>query len=244
MKSSFTNYYQDQIAQRTTLCELKELLTELARDLNFDYFIFVLRWPVSFADSEIITIDGYPEGWVEHYFKNEYYKSDPVISWCLKNILPIHWRSLNVTEESLGAKMMEDAERFGLKDGCTVPVHGPLGQLGMLSMAVSNDLELAKTTIINAAIPLQVLSPHIQNRVTQLQEQQIEKSPSITDRERECLIWAANGKSSNEISQLLSISEATVNFHLNNVMKKLKVYNRQHAISKASLKRLVRLNPF
>lgn len=54
----------------------------------------------------------------------------------------------------------------------------------------------------------------------------------LTKRERECLNWAAEGKTSWEISQILKISERTANFHLGNCIEKTNSINRQQAISK------------
>ena len=55
----------------------------------------------------------------------------------------------------------------------------------------------------------------------------------LTEREKECLLWAAEGKTSWETAQILQISERTVIFHLQNAARKLKVVNRQHAIARA-----------
>jgi DNA-binding CsgD family transcriptional regulator len=54
----------------------------------------------------------------------------------------------------------------------------------------------------------------------------------LTCREQACLNWAAKGKTSWEISQILEISERTVNFHLSNCIRKTNSCNRQQAISK------------
>jgi LuxR family transcriptional activator of bioluminescence operon len=55
----------------------------------------------------------------------------------------------------------------------------------------------------------------------------------LTDREKECLLWAAEGKTSWEASQILGISERTVIFHLQNASDKLGVNNRQQAVARA-----------
>lgn len=54
----------------------------------------------------------------------------------------------------------------------------------------------------------------------------------LTSREKACLSWAAKGKTSWEISQILSISERTVNFHLGNCISKTDSNNRQQAITR------------
>ncbi len=57
----------------------------------------------------------------------------------------------------------------------------------------------------------------------------------ITRREKECIRWASIGKTSWEISQILSISQRTVDFHLTNCIRKTNSTNRQHAIVKCIL---------
>ncbi|MCF2858453.1 helix-turn-helix transcriptional regulator [Pseudoalteromonas sp. SMS1] len=55
---------------------------------------------------------------------------------------------------------------------------------------------------------------------------------AITKRERDCLLWACEGKTSWEISQILGVSERTVNFHLANCIEKTNSANRLQAIAK------------
>jgi DNA-binding CsgD family transcriptional regulator len=55
----------------------------------------------------------------------------------------------------------------------------------------------------------------------------------LTPREREVLLWAARGKSNWDISQILSVSESAVNFHITNAMRKLDATGRVMAVLKA-----------
>jgi DNA-binding CsgD family transcriptional regulator len=55
----------------------------------------------------------------------------------------------------------------------------------------------------------------------------------LTDREKECLYWAAEGKTSWETAKILQISKRTVVFHLQNASRKLNAANRQNAIARA-----------
>lgn len=52
----------------------------------------------------------------------------------------------------------------------------------------------------------------------------------LTRRETEVLKWISNGKTTWEISVILLVSEATIAFHVKNLMRKLGVHNRQQAI--------------
>jgi DNA-binding CsgD family transcriptional regulator len=59
------------------------------------------------------------------------------------------------------------------------------------------------------------------------------KKIHLTEREKECLLWAAEGKTGWEIATIVNISERTVTFHLQNAAQKMGVVNRQQAISRA-----------
>jgi DNA-binding NarL/FixJ family response regulator len=66
-------------------------------------------------------------------------------------------------------------------------------------------------------------------------------SVSLTDREREALTWVARGKSSTDIAVLMDVSERTVNFHINNVIRKLGVATRVQAAIQCALLGLISL---
>jgi PAS domain S-box-containing protein len=70
-----------------------------------------------------------------------------------------------------------------------------------------------------------------------------EKSPSalfdLSQREKEILNWVMQGKSSWDISTIINISESTVKFHINNLMKKLGAVNRAHAVAIAMREDLI-----
>ncbi|SCB51598.1 DNA-binding transcriptional regulator, CsgD family [Bradyrhizobium yuanmingense] len=48
----------------------------------------------------------------------------------------------------------------------------------------------------------------------------------LSERERQCLRWVEEGKSSWEIGVILNVSLNTVNFHLKNAMRKLETSTR------------------
>jgi DNA-binding response OmpR family regulator len=58
-------------------------------------------------------------------------------------------------------------------------------------------------------------------------------------REAEALTWAARGKSSSEIAEILAISKRTVDFHIANARAKLGVATRTQAVIKATTAKLI-----
>jgi NarL family two-component system response regulator LiaR len=65
----------------------------------------------------------------------------------------------------------------------------------------------------------------------------------LTGREKEVLTLLVNGKSNREISSKLSISSATVKYHLGNIYSKLGVKNRIEAVTAAMEHHLVLKQP-
>jgi DNA-binding NarL/FixJ family response regulator len=61
----------------------------------------------------------------------------------------------------------------------------------------------------------------------------------LAQREVETLTWAARGKTSAEIAQILGLSKRTVDFHLDNARSKLGVANRTQAVAKAAAGQLI-----
>jgi DNA-binding NarL/FixJ family response regulator len=61
----------------------------------------------------------------------------------------------------------------------------------------------------------------------------------LTDRETEALTWAARGKTSAEIGQILGLTKRTIDFHIDNARVKLAVATRTQAVLKATNSRLI-----
>jgi DNA-binding response OmpR family regulator/DNA-binding CsgD family transcriptional regulator len=66
-----------------------------------------------------------------------------------------------------------------------------------------------------------------------IEEQVLQKSLAISERESEVLLWVSRGKSNREIGQILTISPRTVDKHLEQIFSKLGVANRASAAARA-----------
>jgi DNA-binding CsgD family transcriptional regulator len=231
-------------AAASTIEELTNLCREGSQRLGFHSFIYALRVPTHFAEARLIMLDGYPDGWVKRYFEQAYFDADPVMAYCSNHIIPIQWSDLPIVQGSREELVMKEAADFGLRAGITVPVHSPNGELGILSLALDADPEQART-ITETALPyVQLLAAHLHEAVRRVTGLVNTAAPDLSPREIECLRWAADGKTSGEIAQILGLSESTINFHVNNSVLKLDVINRQHAIGKAALQGLIQPKPF
>jgi DNA-binding response OmpR family regulator len=65
------------------------------------------------------------------------------------------------------------------------------------------------------------------------------KRVELNEREVETLTWAARGKTSAEIAQILGLTKRTVDFHIDNARAKLGASTRTEAVIKAATGRLI-----
>ena len=65
------------------------------------------------------------------------------------------------------------------------------------------------------------------------------KVAALNDREVEVLTWAARGKTSVEIAQILGLTKRTIDFHIDNARAKLGAATRTAAVIKATTGRLI-----
>lgn len=201
--------------------------------------------PTQFAESRVIMLKGFPDAWLDHYWESGYAASDPAVIHCARHVVPVEWHALAYRPQSMQSQVMNEAADFGLRSGISMPIHSPHGELGILSFSLNRN-DAGAREITRQALPfVQTLAGHVHEALRRVLITTASEPPqALTPREAECLRWAADGKTSWEIGQLLKMSERTVNFHLNNAMIKLDVCNRQHAIARAILRGLINPHPF
>lgn len=78
---------------------------------------------------------------------------------------------------------------------------------------------------------LTYLGPHLGQAVKRIIPGKQKPPAHLTPREREVLSWTASGKTAWEISQILNISNRTVEFHMGNILNKFDAVNSQQAVA-------------
>ncbi|XXY50939.1 LuxR family transcriptional regulator [Sorangium sp. So ce269] len=222
-----------------SLLGVTELLRLHASELGFEWFVYALELQEGGPSSRLALANGYPEAWIEHYFREGLLGQDPVMTYCREHIVPTEWSSLGPA--ALESRVMREAADFGLSEGLSAPLHGPRGDLGVLSFATGAELRSARKRTRRALPYVHLLAGYVHEALLRvLVTEGARMSRPLSPRERECLLWVAEGKTSWEIGVILATSERTVNFHLQNACAKLGVSNRQHAVAKAMLLGLLR----
>jgi DNA-binding CsgD family transcriptional regulator len=230
----------DAMERAKTSEELRTEMAKFAGEMGFANFVYALTINAPSLKAQQYIINGFPPQWVERYLARGYFKVDPVVQHAEKSTLPMIW-SDHMFIDGKSAEFWEDARRFGLKAGLTFAVHEQPGVTGIFSLAGDTVPDLqgeALAALIGRAQMFASLLHHAVERIA-LPKLIPEHSTALTARERECLKWAADGKTAWEIGQILSITERTAVFHVNNVIKKLGAANKTQAIVRAVTLKLV-----
>lgn len=222
----------DKVQNKYCEKEFFAYLLDAAKELGFEYCAYGLRTPLPLTNPKTVLLNNYQSEWQRRYADAAYVNSDPSVQYCRKVSSPLIWSD----HVFLAApELWDEARSFGLRYGWAQSSFDGNGMGGMLTLARSSeplsgaellDNEIKMRWIVNIAH--QALSRAL------MPGQHIEAN-LLTVRETEILKWTADGKTSSEISELLLISENTVNFHVKNIVLKLKVANKTAAVVKAAV---------
>ena len=226
----------------TDVPELREILQDFAASSGFKFYTYITgrvvggRRLTSFDPRERpFRLTNLPDDWTAEYSKNKYYDHDPTLLFALGNLMPESWSSVirrfDMTAKQ--RKIMSDGREAGLCDGVIIPVHGRGGEFAVVSLSHSeNDAQARQNVELDETV-LHMFALRFHNTVRSRQDPGTGELPaSLTSREIDVMFWTAEGKSSWDISQILAISESTVNFHINSAKRKLGVYSKPHAVAK------------
>ncbi|WP_372612048.1 autoinducer binding domain-containing protein [Aquicoccus sp.] len=205
-------------------------LDDLCQTLEFDHASYATLNPVS---GTVQGFANYRSDWVDHYTRKALHRIDPTLHFGRKSIAPVDWGRLERTAHF--HSVFDDAPQFGMSDqGLTVPVRGPYGDFGLLSVTrdcPKHEWQSLKKKVMGN---LQVAAVHMHDNVMQsdLGIATLHR-PALSTREREILQWVAEGKSQQDIGDILSISHRTVEVHLRSGRSKLGALTTAQAVGRA-----------
>lgn len=213
------------------------ILLALRERLGVDHVAYLgvnLPGPMPTERKDAFIVTSYSDKWVARYVCQNYVRIDPVIQSGLRGIVPIDWADLPARSEKKVRQFFGEAGEHGVgAEGLSIPIRGVHGETAMFSVNTSmrrNDWLSFRKKIIR---DLQIVAYHFHTRVLDLNGAETSRDISLSERERECLKWAAAGKSAWETGEILGIREGTVNFFLEQCRVKLDSTNKVQAVAKA-----------
>ncbi len=196
------------------------------------------------ADGELINKDVF--GWVaegERWWEDTRlalssplprvcrYESEPV--WCNADGIHSHWPNDYLDEIDVRDYFEGQS---GSKSVLLIPVHLPFGQIAAVSFSPVNRelVDLSEPYRLYSDFLGIVTRRFVTGYVLAMREKhRMPANCILSKREAECLHWAAIGKTDKEISMILSLSHATIRYHVNRAGTKLNSVNRGQTIFKA-----------
>lgn len=210
---------------------LFDTLSGVAKQLGFDYCSYDMRLPWPLAEPKVINLNNYPTTWQQRYVQESYQNVDPTVAHGRQSTLPMIWSDKKVASNRA---FWEDAHAHGLHTGWAQSCHDATGISGLLNLSRSDEsMSLAELREISMKLSWLVNAAHEGLSLLLIQEHMPEAAAQLTAREIDVLRWTADGKTSGEISEIMYISDRTVNFHISNALKKLNATNKTAAAVKA-----------
>jgi DNA-binding HTH domain-containing proteins len=209
--------------------------------MGFDHYLLCVCEAMSFSTPKVLRITNYPPAWLNVYDERGLMKLDPIRKYCATHIVPVLWTDLDSTDNQLSdeeREVMTLAANHGLSTGLSVPASAPSGQTAYFSLA-SSKIDFSDQNLQTVLFASHTFMQYLLEAYLRIDVEENPKVAQLTDRELECVFWACEGKTAWEMSQIVGITERTINFHLTSVIKKLGASNRQHAVAKAVLYGLV-----
>lgn len=174
----------------------------------------------------------YSDDWVDHYKAQRFVDVDPTVQIGLRRMLPIDWGEFDRGDDKV-RRLFGEATEFGLgRHGISLPVHGQHGDKALVSITSDASDRDWRHLRLHYMRDFQILAVHMHQAILRLEGQTLEQA-RLSPRERECLLWAAEGKTAWETAVILGLSERTVRCYLESARHKLGAANNTHAVNKA-----------
>lgn len=195
--------------------DLRFTLAAIARDMGFDHFALTHHIDIKRASHGAIRLHDYPDDWVEFFDDQRLGTCDPVHRASHVTSVGFAWAEVPrlITMTAGDHRILALAREHGLGEGFTVPAHVPGEARGSCSFASRYGRQLP-TDILPLAQLAGAFAFEGARRLWRADALGPHPLPVLTDRQRDCLVWVARGKSDWEVSRILGISHETVTRHV------------------------------
>lgn len=210
----------------------------ISKELGFERFIYYFN--LDNVENSVRIYCNLPDAWRDEYLSNNYSIIDPIHVRARGTMTPFYWGGEEfirlLTKQQ--RKIYQTAKEYGIKSGYTVPIHAPNQSNGSLTFAsnrITDDMKLAVKLNYSR---LHILAIYFHD-LLHSESHFVQKNAVLTNRERECLILISNGKKYFSVAADMGVSTNTVQFHMKNIKKKLKVNTVQQAVAVVNSKNML-----
>ena len=184
-------------------------------------------------------ISSYPKSWTSHYFREGYDNIDPVLQQPRNTGRVFLWdgREARSARSAKERRLFDDALSFKIRTGLTVRIPSSQNQFAAFTLAVDErslglDRFVESTQDMLERLGLTYHAHVNAARIRRTSSGGGMGSP-LTQRERQCLAWISDGKTMQDIAELLGVSIHGVKYHLDNARGNLAALTLPHAVALA-----------
>ncbi len=200
--------------------------------LGFDNVAYGFQAPYPVTQPKITLFNNYPSHWQEHYSRTGYLFTDPTVIHGRKSQNPLIW---NDEAFSNNLNLWKDVQDYGIRTGWAQSSLEGNGAGSLLTLCRSHEpLTACELQAKEFCMRWLVQVAHVSLSKIILKKD-VHAATQLTSREREVLQWTADGKSAQDIAEILLLSKSAVDFHLKNSIKKLNSPNKTAAVARAVL---------
>jgi DNA-binding CsgD family transcriptional regulator len=222
--------------------DLDHRLTSLSSSLGFDFFSLVTARSVANRRSPLTIRSSYQASWKVRYQELAYYEIDPIVLLAPTARRPFMWgRKGDLTGISFVAeRLLNEGRSYCIRFGISVPTHGPNGEFTLLTMVTGRTQRTFDDLVCNSHTLLWMISPLVHEAAFVLglpSASSLREAPServeLSDQQKRCLALTLQGKTSDQIAEIMSRSRATVEYHLQKAMRQFRVRTKIAAAIRA-----------
>lgn len=180
-----------------------------------------------------------PQGYSDVYLGEELYLYSPSYDWAAKNSGFASWpeamRQFSGPARPEHMRILQINAQYGLRSGFVGSLNDVVrGMHGVIGISPAGGLDQAKADELWSQVGehIETLSNLLQLRIASL-PMSLQRRP-LTSRQLESLHWFAQGKTMQDIADIMDLSSATVEKHLRMARDSLDATTTAHAVQKAT----------
>jgi LuxR family transcriptional regulator, quorum-sensing system regulator CciR len=217
-----------------TLQDLRDLIVETLPRFGVDNFLMAHHVDFGRPTPGSVQIGNYPPDFVAKQREHGGWRNDPVLLACEKRTAGFFWSDVGeiIRISDIHLKRFEDVKRYGICDGFVVPNHVPGEFSGSVHFTVAHMQGFPR----QAAPALHSLATYgfeAARRLARTSGGIVLGTVPLTDRQIDCILLSARGKSDTDIAQLLGLRPRTVNEYIEGAKRRYCVATRQQLIVRA-----------
>ena len=223
--------------------DLHRLMHDVTREMKFDHFALVhhvdLRPLGTLVDhvvtEDFVALSDYPQAWVDQYISDDIVSNDPVLLAAQRSAVGFGWDQIGelITITAAHRKVTERTREAGILDGFTVPANVPGELNGSCNFAVGPGHAVPRHNFTMAQLVGSFAFQAARTLVARMRAIPDQAPVKLAQRELECIVLVARGKTDWEIGRILGLSEATVTTYVKRARERYDVPTRIQAVLRA-----------